>query len=239
MKTTSIFLTAILASAISFQAMAQLTYGVKLGLNGNSIHQNYKNSDGESALKMRLGFHLGATVDYAFTDALSFQSGLLYSMKGTKFDLEEGMLPGVSVEGYSRTTLNYLEIPLHVAYKINDFQIYAGPYLAYCLGGKHKWDYKTTVGAISLTSEGDAKIKSFLGKVKSDDLGAGESAVNALDLGLNFGVGYKIGAILINAGYSLGMGNLSPKMDVSGYDRADFKENNRVLSLSVSYFLGQ
>jgi|TARA_B110000259_G_C13802917_1_gene317463 hypothetical protein len=35
-----------------------------------------------------------------------------------------------------------LEIPINAAYKINDFQIFAGPYIAFGLGGKNKEEIK-------------------------------------------------------------------------------------------------
>ena len=44
--------------------------------------------------------------------------------EGFSYDIEE--MSGEDIEGYSRFILNYIEVPINVAYNINGFQIYAG-----------------------------------------------------------------------------------------------------------------
>lgn len=209
------------------QAQAQLKYGVKAGLNINNIAQNYAESDFETETKARLGFHIGATVDYNLSDILSLQSGLLLSSKGYSIDIEEEY--GDGAEGYERIILNYLEIPINFAYKTGDFQIFAGPYLAFGIGGKYKYD--------DGTDSGDSKMKPVFGEIGEGDLEDDENPYSALDLGFNLGVGYQVGPMLINAGYSLGFANLNPGIEGADFDPKDFKQSNRVISLSVSYFL--
>lgn len=216
--------------AFSMQTQAQVKFGVKAGLNINNISQNFKESDLESATKMRLAYNIGTTVDFGLSDALSLKSGLMLTSKGFSFDLKEEW--GKGAEGYDRVIFNYLEVPINFAYKINDFQIYAGPYLAIGIGGKEKWDVTTK-------DDKDAdKIKYIpvFGKVGEGDLDENEGAYSALDYGLNLGVGYQVGPILINVGYSLGLGNLTPESKGYDYSRKDYKMSNRVISLSVSYF---
>ena len=218
--------------AFSMQTQAQVKFGVKAGLNINNISQNFKESDWEFDTKMRLAYNIGATVDFGLSDAFSLQSGLMLTSKGFSYDLEEEW--GEGTEGYNRVIFNYLEVPINFAYKINDFQIYAGPYLAIGIGGKNKWD---------VTYDGDSdadeyKFKPVLGEVGEGDLDDDEVAYRALDYGLNLGVGYQVGSILINAGYSLGLGNLTPAYEGDDDDRKDYKISNRVISLSVSYFFG-
>mgnify|MGYP003120202355 FL=1 len=70
------------------QAQAQLKYGVKAGLNINNISQNYANSDDEFETNARLGYHIGATVDYTLSDVISLQSGLLLTSKGMDYPME-------------------------------------------------------------------------------------------------------------------------------------------------------
>lgn len=226
--------------ALSVQTQAQVKFGVKAGLNANNISQNFKESDWESDTKMKLAYHIGATVDYGFSDAISLQTGLMLSSKGYKDDLEQDLDDDETVEGYDKYTFNYLEIPIHVAYKINDnFQVFAGPYLAFGIGGKNKWDITYTYDGNSETYSDEEKFKAVFGEVKDGDLGDDESAYRALDFGLDFGVGYQTGPILINAGYSLGLGNLMPSYEGSDQDPKDYKISNRVITLSVSYFFGE
>ncbi len=188
---------------------------------------------------MKLAYHIGATVDYGFSDAISLQTGLLLSSKGYKYDLEQDLDDDETVEGYDKYTFNYLEIPIHVAYKINDnFQVFAGPYLAFGIGGKNKWDVTYKYDGDSDTDSVEIKYKAVFGEVKDEDLGEDEDAYGALDFGFDFGIGYQTGPILINAGYSLGLGNLTA--DYGGdFDPKDMKTSNRVITLSVSYFFGE
>jgi hypothetical protein len=63
--------------------------------------------------------------------------------------------------------------------------------------------------------------------------------LTALNFGLGFGLGFKTGPILINAGYELGLTNLTPKWGGDGEDdRDDYKITNGVINVSVSYFFG-
>ncbi len=224
----------------SLQSQAQVKFGVKAGLNVNSTSQNFKDSDWEFDTKMRLAYHIGATVDYGLTDILSVQTGLLLSSKGYSYDLEQDLDADETIEGYDRYIFNYLEIPISVAYKINDnFQVFAGPYLAVGISGKNKWDATYTWDGEENSDNGDSKLKPIFGEVGEGDLGDDEDAYSALDYGFNLGVGYQTGPILINLGYSLGLGNLTPGYEGSDGDPKDYKMSNNVISLSVSYFFGE
>ncbi len=229
-----------LITMTSILVHAQLQFGPKLGLNLANCAFNIKDSDSDPETKMRLAFAIGGVIDYGFSDAFSLQSGLMFSSKGFSRDLDE-WADEFNYDGYSRYILNYLEIPITVAYKIKGFQIYTGPYIAFGIGGKNKWDYTYTINGAEESEKDDSKIKPKMGEVKEEDLGDDESAYSAFDYGLNFGLGYQIKSILINAGYSLGLGNINPGYDYEDfdYDRSDYKYSNRVISISVSYLFGK
>ena len=219
--------------AFSLQTQAQVKFGVKAGLNVNNINQNFKESDWEEKTNMRIGYHIGATVDFGLSDVISLQSGLLLSSKGFSWDVKEGW--GDDTKGYDRAIFNYLEIPVNFIYKFNDFQVFAGPYLAVGIGGKNKWDVTWDDGS-------DADYYKFIpvfGKAKDDDIGDEEDPYNALDFGFNFGVGYQVGPVLLNLGYSLGFVNMTVDYEGGSDDRDDFKVTNRVITLSASYFFGE
>ena len=225
-----------IATLFSSQAFSQLKVGGKAGLNLANQSFNFDDSDIEPASKMKFGFHVGAAVEYGLTDDLAIQSGLLFTQKGFSYDLEDDLPDGTSVDGYDRVNLSYLEIPISVAYKINDFQVYAGPYVAFGIAGKNKWDYTLETAAGSEDFSDETSFKPVFGEVSDGDLADDEQAFAAFDFGLNAGVGYQFGPMLVNAGYSLGLGNIAPAYDSDDYDRADFKQNNRVITVSLTYF---
>lgn len=220
-KFTKISLLVIAFTAIIFNANAQtdckkIKFGVKAGLNLANIAQNFKNSEEESDTKNLVGFSFGGIVKYELNEKMEIQSGLMLSRKGCKTDYKDEW---ESSEDKMKVT--WLEIPFNLAYKINNFQIYAGPYMAFGLSGKYE----------SEESEGDNTIS------YSNDLKFGNSDsddIKGFDYGLNLGLGYQTGNLLFNAGYSIGLVNLN-----SDDSNNDYKISNRVINLSVSYFFGK
>ena len=249
MKKLNKFFALIILASLTFSAGAQINVGIKVGGNLSNIHQDFKDSDWETPTKMKVGFHLGLTTDIPINDMFSFQPGLLFTTKGCGYDLddyiEDDDIPvkstsAVDVDGYMRTSLNYIEIPLNIAFKANDVQIFAGPYLAVGIGGKNKADYSYSFMGYDETQKYEIKLKPAFGEVDYNDLGEDEDAFTALDYGINFSLGYMVGPILIQGGYSLGLGNITAKYKGDDdNDRSDYKMSNRVITLSVSYFFGE
>jgi len=237
MKKLSLLFAIVLAFAVASQA--QIKIGAKAGVNINNMAFDYANSDFEPETKMGLGFHFGATAEYGISDQIAVQSGLLFTRKGFSFDIEEAWGgEGVDVEGYDRMMVNYLEIPIHAAYKFGGFQVYAGPYFAFGIGGKNKWDVTVSGDGFEESDSDETSLKPVFGEVDYENLDEDESPYRAFDAGLNFGIGYQMDKLLINAGYSLGLVNTAPS-SVKGnddYDAADQKSTHRVISVSVSYF---
>lgn len=228
----------ILAGASSF---SQIKYGVKAGLNISNVAQNFADPSDEFKTKLKPGFQLGVVVNYELTESFSLISGLSYINKGASEDLEDGLQAGVTAEGYSRLALGYLEVPLNFVYKINNFNIMAGPYVALGINGKEKWDYtfKLNGQVISESADefSDYKFKNTLGDTEMADNSA---YLKAIDAGLNFGVGYNINGMVIDLNYSLGLTNMNPKIEATGItdDSSDFKVMNRVVSIGATYFFG-
>lgn len=244
MKRFNVLLSLLIVAAFAFSAQAQVELGVKAGSNFNNIRQDFKNSDFEMDTKIKPGFQLGVTADVPFYDNFSFQVGLIYSGKGYSFDMDAilenisgGDPDGASIDGYFRTTFNYIEVPLNFAFKANSFQIFAGLYVAVGLSGNQKYDYTVTYQGHSESDKGEIKMKPAYEVVNHSNE---EGAFTALDYGFNAGVGYKVGPVLIQAGYSLGLGNMTPAYEGDpASERDDYKISNRVITLSVSYFFGR
>ncbi len=199
-----------LGVVFALQVNAQLTFGPRAGLNLASIGGDYEDA------KMKIGFQVGGAANYEISDMFSLQPGLLLSMKGVNDDVEEGE---------SSTSLGYLEIPVNGVLNFSGFQIFAGPYVGLGLFGKSKYEYE------DISVDTDVQFVSDSKDVDEDKFG-----LKRLDFGINAGLGYKMGALQIQAGYGLGLANMIPPYD--GEDPEDTYTNS-VIQLTVTYFLGE
>ena len=218
----------------NFEYVPGFSFGVKAGLNFNNISQSLEDSDDEIGTLFNTGFHIGVVMDYGFSESWSFTTGLTYITKGVSRDFEDVFDDEVSVEGSSSLTWNYLEIPLHITYKVNNLHVFAGPYIGLGLGGKLVDDFTLTFdGADPFVVDEESTFKPAFGEISENDLEEDEEAFNGMDFGLNLGVGYQVGPVLISLGYSLGLNDIEPKFE--GQDKDDDKITNRVISLSGTY----
>ncbi|MCD7972419.1 MAG: PorT family protein [Candidatus Azobacteroides sp.] len=108
---------------IALTAGAQVSFGVKAGLNLSNI-TNFDDS------QVKVGYKVGPSMQYSFQDNMAIQTALLLSSKGVKFDHLDGKIDA-----------NYLELPISFAYKFPisyDTNVYvnAGPYFALGIFGK-------------------------------------------------------------------------------------------------------
>jgi hypothetical protein len=110
-----------------------------------------------------IGFHIGGVVDYKIKEAFSLQSGLLFNIKSFSQKLKYYDPKGVNEEqlgkGWSRVSVDYIEIPIVLSYRLgaDGFKIGAGviPGIAvrgYNKGGlkigeeRHELGYRMRVG---------------------------------------------------------------------------------------------
>lgn len=241
MKKVLLAMLLITMASISY---GQVKFGVKAGLNLSKTAQNFKDSDLETKTKLKPGFHIGAAVQMGLGNKLGIITGLTFTQKGHSIDMDEIYKddPTVSAKGYSRMTINYLELPVSLAIKIKGFRLMAGPYMTLGIGGKAKWDYEISENGVVVFEDADQdkniKFKNTLGEKEWND---DNSYLSATDIGLNFGAGYDIAGLLLSVNYSIGLSNMNPKVDVSGVpdDSGDYKITNRVLSVGATYFFGK
>lgn len=173
----------VLLLGLSVNSFAQATFGVKAGLNlSNMVMKDDDNTSSEP--KTKPGFNFGPTIEIPITDMFSFESALLLSTMGAKYesDGEKGSV-----------NLLYLNLPLTAKAKfdLGGIQLFGalGPYLAYGMSGKIKMD-----------GEDDYTVK--WGSGDDDDF-------KPFDAGLHLGAGVGINAIEIGLTYELGMASLS------------------------------
>jgi hypothetical protein len=166
-------------TALNGQIRPQYVFG--MNLSTMSVKSNGLTYDAE----MPLGFHFGATVDFPLNDNLSILPALLFTAKGTDYEIDN--------ISYSIAPI-YLELPVIAACTLGSgaFKItfFTGPYIACGIAGY------TIVGA------GELKTLNY-GTGKNDDL-------KQFDAGMIFGAGVIIKGLQITAQYEMGLTNLSP-----------------------------
>jgi opacity protein-like surface antigen len=193
------FLMTAVLGMFALAGFSQVKWDARVGMNFSNMTK-FENT------KALPGFQLGVGMDYGFSENWSLQSGLMISSKGYK------------VKDYAKVRPIYLDIPILAAYKFNisdntKFVINAGPYLAFGLGGKCKFD-----------EGGDYKL------FKGED---GEDAkYSRFDLGIQYGIGLEIGDhYLVNLTGQNGF--ISPFDYPDGYDGD--KPKNMTFSIGVGY----
>lgn len=179
MKTIKLLLTAALIIAgISLSAQdKKFTFGVKAGLNMSSI------SGDISDTKVRFGYNVGVTADYAINQNWYILSGLEYTTKGVNGS------DGESIHAA------YIQLPVHAGYKLEvapgtKLIFHAGPYLAYGTNGNTE---------ITVFQLGDL---SFGGKAKTFDI------FRRFDAGLGLGIGAEFGKFGVDLGWDYGLVNM-------------------------------
>lgn len=199
-----------LLGVVSLVGAQNLSYNVRGGLNMSNM------SGDLSDTKMKPGFHIGVGVDYEFAPNIALQSGLFFSNKGAKIEGDASIDEIEIVSGEATMNANFLQLPIHIAYKINvtpgtKVVLHAGPYIAYGVGGKTKFEAST--GGLNVSE----KIDTF-----------GSDGLKEFDSGLGIGVGAEFGSILIDLGWDMGLVNL-------GNNDVDAKTQNAYLSVGYIF----
>lgn len=186
-------------------AQTPLGYGVKAGVNLPNYH--YSN---DVNTKSATNFHITGYLDAPVSSNFYIQPGVSLQGKGAKF-YDNGDL------SVTQNTM-WIEVPVNAVAKFytgdaGNFYIGAGPYAAFGISGKNKWESRS----------GITETKFEFGKDKSQ---------KGFDAGVNFLAGYQLSSgLTLGAGYGLGLTDIAP--DNSG----SLKQNNRVLSFSVGFAL--
>lgn len=224
------------ALSISFAAMSQARVGIKAGWNlSNITTDNAGNTKDSRSLS---GFNVGAIVDLPLVPKiLSFQPGVFYTTKGTKFEV--GDKNNVTVTSpYTKFTSSpsYIEIPLNFIAKLpigENARLFAGagPYFAFGVAGKNKYEQITSVS----TSNSSSNIKwDDDTPFNTGDPNQGFDKFKRFDWGGNVQIGAELSNFLISAQYGIGFAKVRSGQDNS----TDDKSKNRVFSVSVGYLFG-
>jgi len=178
MKKVLLSAAALLVASLSF---GQAKWGIVAGPQFSSItSKNAIVNSGKETSSILTGVRAGITVDIPLADEFYIGTGLLYSGKG-----------GKDKNSDVKTTLSYLELPVHFMFKpevgSGRLVLSAGPYLAYGMGGK-----------IKNTGLGDLKVyddEALLLKQKRFDAGVGINVGYEMPMGLYFGLNTDLGLV--------------------------------------------
>jgi hypothetical protein len=188
----------LLASAallISSVSMAQVSYGLKAGLNLNK--STYDEKPYVNYQTNLPSYFLTGYADIAFCNTFSVQPGISLQSKGDKY-----VFDGDGMDGKATWNVMTIEIPVNVVYTIptgnvGDILVGAGPYAGISVAGKRK--IEGTVTGLGSIGEHDMK---FTGDQRDQNL---------IDAGANFSLGYKLkSGFLVQAEYGLGLTDLDP-----------------------------
>jgi len=161
--------------------------GIKGGINFSSLY-----TQDSYDTKMLTGFNIGLFSKVPITQHVALQPEFYFSTKGAEVTYNNTF-----VDGIAQFKLNYLELPLLLAINLTDnFNIHAGPYVAYLVSGK-------------VNNESNINLFDFEENINSDDF-------NRFDAGLAVGAGIDIGSLGIGVRYNYGFSTVGKEKSFMG-----------------------
>ncbi|HEX2968363.1 MAG TPA: porin family protein [Bacteroidales bacterium] len=184
----SVLIITLFATTIAFSQ--EIKPGILAGINFQNL--NGKNATGDKLENdLVIGYRAGVNVLFPIAPEISFQPGLLFSVKGAKNPAN-----GLDI----KYKINYLELPLNILYRGqlgNNYVLLGfGPYVAFALSGnvtvnddKRKVTFQNTV------ETGDPATTPYLRRF---DAGADIFAGYELSNGLYLTINTQLGLLKIN-----------------------------------------
>ena len=201
-------------------AFSQLTIIPKAGISLTTISLSDDYLDGADKPGYKIGIIVGAGLEIEANKYLAIQPELLFHQKGFKSDYSNS-----GVTGKGSMTLNYIELPVLVKGKFENFYVNAGPSIGFGIGGK----YNSEVSFQGNTDKESGNVKF------GEDPNIMDDEVyfdNVIDFGLQMGGGVKAGPLVIDIRYGLGLSNLDDEPD--GFS-GDWKIKNRSFQFAIGF----
>lgn len=233
---------AVAIAAISSTSFGQISFGLQVGANlafGKAEYDYGTSFPGYSLTNdPKVGALAGFVAEIPF-GKLAFRPELNFIQKGSKTNSAFAGFGG-DIDKFN-ITLNYVELPLNVVYKLNmgngNFFFGLGPSLAFGLSGKYKVSNEAYPGDPDYNYTRDIK---FDGK-KADDINDpndDDKHLKRFDVGANVLAGYKLPmGVFFKLGYTYNFMNIDPDKDNAlEADRGTYK--NRGFNICVGYMLG-
>lgn len=205
-----------------------LTFGVRVGLNINSLSSDNAAGESFNDMNSRAGWHVGAVMDWNVAGNFYIQPGVYLTSRGAKSEcfLSDDYDTG-SVE--MKINMTYLQIPILAQYRFDvgavKIDVATGPYFALGLGGKAKFE----------ESWGDGYSEKWEWKVfkkSTDEVEDGD--FKRFDCGWRIGAGvHFLKNYYVGLNYDLGFTNLCKVHEYGWEDGVKIK--NRSFSITLGY----
>ncbi|MBS9766003.1 MAG: PorT family protein [Flavobacteriaceae bacterium] len=222
--------------AFSFYAQ-NVEFGVKGGLNVAFFTSDAKSEES----KPRYVYHFGVTAEIPIMDKFSIQPELLYSVQGLNGKVSDNFkvppIPGVfpkgakgSYEVKATQSLAYINIPVMMKYYVAEgLSLELGPQLGILVGAKQIGNAEVKINGKSLPEKYYDFVEKQYGIRPGENTHNNKKAFKSTDLGMNFGVGYKLDKLNFGVRYNLGLTDIVKNRKGDGYLK------NAVIQLSVGY----
>jgi hypothetical protein len=213
MKKSKIIIALLLFVSISQFTFAQgttdsskLKFGFKGGVNFSNLYTEDVDSN-----NVLTGFNAGIFAKLPITELFAIQPELLYTTKGAKLTYNNSF-----VNGTSKFKLNYIELPVLLVVNLtNNFNIHAGPYVAYLVDGK-------------ATNDSQGTLFDTENNLSNEDY-------NKFDTGLAVGVGFDSDKIGFGVRYNYGLQKVGKERNFAGTNYTFPDGKNSVINLYLSY----
>ncbi len=226
-----VFISVLLLTVALF-SYSQMRMAIMGGGHSASVKETNSLPAWETSIKPgytgKAGMHLGILVEVPLSSRFFFQPGIQYMAKGQKYFMSNDPASAQLTDTVSATSnqaINYIEIPLNIAYKVPlgknvKFLISAGPYVSFFYSGKQKFETRL------YTSNSFKNVEQPLATGK--DIGK----INTVDLGMNARAGFEIGNIILTGFMSRGLSN---------FYHASYKGtfNHKVVGASLGIWLNK
>jgi hypothetical protein len=216
MKYSKILIAIIFLTVLSQISVAQLKTdggGLKFGFKGGANFSNLytDNVDDNNVL---VGFQAGVFAKVPITSFFAIQPELLYSTKGAELVYNNAF-----VNGTAKFRLNYIELPVLAVINLSEnFNVHAGPYIAYLVDGK-------------ATNDSQGTLFDVENNLSNDDY-------NKIDAGLAVGLGFDADTIGFGVRYNYGLQTVGKERTFSNGTKYTFPDGknsviNVYLTLSI------
>ena len=213
MKNSKIIIAILLLVSISQFTFAQgatdnskLKFGIKGGINFSNLY-----TDDVEDNNVLTGFNAGIFAKVPITESIAIQPELSYTTKGAKLTYNNSF-----ANGTSKFKLNYIELPVLLVVNLTDnFNIHAGPYVAYLVDGK-------------ATNDSQGNMFDFENNLSNEDY-------NKFDTGLAVGVGFDSNDIGFGVRYNYGLQKVGKERNFGGTNYTFPDGKNSTINLYISY----
>jgi hypothetical protein len=248
MKT--LFLPALLGPALLLVAPAHAQRAFQVGPTGGltlaTAYFGEENATGDRSMPLRAGFLAGATANWQSQGHWGVRLASLYVQQGYT-QRYTYLYSGVNVE---QVRLNYLRLPLQVSFSQRPggqgIQAFAGPYAGVLLGGRYTFESSYPGSSYARSGRvvvADTHQEAYPILFSSTSLVPDSNYYSRrFDVGVQGGLGYRLGNALLQVGYTLGLRNLSTttlyELGGTTTSWAGTPYRTRSLEASLTYLLG-